>query len=82
MINAAPKDAPADTPKVYEEAKGLPKSDCITVPLTAKLAPTRYITTRGNRTFQMIPSKILSSETVFSLKFEANPLTKSEHFQF
>ena len=41
MINAAPKDAPADTPKVYEEAKGLPKSDCITVPLTAKPAPTR-----------------------------------------
>jgi len=35
----APRDAPEETPRVYEEARGFRKTDCITTPLTDKAAP-------------------------------------------
>ena len=40
MTIPAPTEAPDDTPKVYEDARGFFNTDCITVPLTANAPPT------------------------------------------
>ena len=39
IITAAPRQAPDDTPRVYEDARGFCKMACITAPLTASAPP-------------------------------------------
>ena len=50
IVIAASSEAPEDTPSVYDEARGLRSTDCITVPPTASAAPVmNAIMTRGTR---------------------------------
>ena len=53
MAMTAPKEAPAETPIIPGSAKGLAKTPCITVPATARPAPTSMATNnRGSRIYQ------------------------------
>ena len=51
--NAAPADAPEDTPSTYGSAMGLRTTDCMTAPQTDSPAPVRTaIRMRGMRMLQ------------------------------
>ncbi len=60
ITNPAPTEAPDDTPRVYDEAKGFFNTDCITVPLTAKAPPTiNAKRVLGNLKFHSIDAEVL-----------------------
>lgn len=51
MANAAPKEAPLDTPSVYGDARGLRKRFCITQPLSPRAnAVIKHNNNLGRRT--------------------------------
>ena len=56
---AAPTDAPDETPKVYGEASGLCKTDCVTAPPTDIAAPVKNASkTLGMRMPHMITDEV------------------------
>ena len=72
MANAAPKEAPWETPRVEAEASGLRSTFCMIQPAKANAIPTMMpVTIRGIRMFQMIA-------LVCAVPFPSNAVTISE----
>jgi hypothetical protein len=72
ITTPAPREAPEDTPSVYDEASGFFNTDCMTAPLTDNAAPTiKASKALGSLRFHSIATVVLP---IFSFKFNPNIL--------